>query len=334
MALIVVRNESVYQCDVCTRSIRVPTNREGLDVLTRCNITYGCQGKLHRITLAKDINDTPAFPPEVEGLQDWFQRKVLYTHDQPVQAATWLVTHDLANKPVLHVYVNRVVDGVETLVSTVPKTTTTIDLNNTQLTFEVAESGLVQCVALSSQNATNPGSTDTVAPSTAAVQITGIQGELTIATLVSTPLIGVTLGYVTSSADLDVDIEYTSVDDVASVDSPWVGTSTVLINGKKYTVRSFNLTTAPLAPAYFAAGQVPNGSAFSFLSVAGVAPTLGQCLILLGTAPYASVDRVYDQYIDVSAINAATPETFYTTGAGFAYPAVIKSTYPPILVVA
>lgn len=333
MAQIVVRDESVYQCDECTRKIRVPTNREGLDVLNRCNITYNCQGRLHKLTLAQDINNTPAFPPEVPGIQDWFQRKVLYTHNQPVQSATWLIEHDLANKPVLHVYVNRVVNGVETLVSTEPKTVTTIDLNNTQLTFEVAESGLVQCVALSSQNATNPGATDSPVASTAAVQITSDTGELTIATLVSAPLIGVTLQYITSSTNVDVAIEYTGVDNVPSVQSPWVGASTALINGKKYTIRSFNLTETPLAPAYFAAGQVPNGSAFLFSIVGGAAPAVNQCLILLGKAPYASVDRVYDQYIDVSMINSGTPETFYASGKGFATPTVIKSTYPPILVV-
>lgn len=333
MAKVVVRGESVYQCDVCTRSVRVPTIKEGLEVLSRCIITYNCQGKLHRLTQAKDINDTPAFPPEVQGIQDWFQRKVLYTHEQPVQAATWTIKHNLANKPVLHVYVNKVVDGVETLVTEQPATITTIDLNTTQLTFDVAVSGLVQCVSLASQNATNPGSTAVTAVSTDAVQITSDSGELTIATLIPTALVGVAVSYITSSTNVNVSIEYSSVDNVPSVESPWVGVSIAVINGKKYTVRSFNLTETPLAPAYFAAGLVPNGSAMFISNIGNAAVAPGDALVLLGTSPYASVDRVYDRYIDLGSVNQQTPELYYQAGKGFAQPSIIKSTYPPILVV-
>jgi hypothetical protein len=285
------------------------------------------------VTLTKDINETPAFPPEVQGVEDWFQRKVLYTHEQPVQSLTWTIKHDLQNRPKIHIYVNRIIDGVKTLVSSNPKTVTIIDLNTVQVTFDTAESGLAQCIALSSQNSTNPSSTAATAASTTAVQITSDVGELTLATLSSSPLVALALTYRTSGIAQDVTIQYSGIDNVASINSPWSGARNVVINGKKYTVRSFNLTTTPLAPAYFAAGDVPAGSAFYVSNYVGAPPAAGECLILLGSPPYATIDRVYDKYIDVAYLNSDAPELFYTTGKGYAQPSVLRSTYPPVLVV-
>lgn len=334
MPQVVVKGESVYKCSVCTRSTRVPTNKQGLDVVSRCIITHGCQGKLRRVTLARDINETPAFAPEVQGVEDWFQRKVLYTHRQPVQSLTWTIEHDLENRPKVHVYVNRIVNGTNQLVSVEPKTEKTIDLNTVQVTFDTAESGLAQCIALSSQNSTNPTSTAATVASTAAVQVTSNVGELTIATLSTAPLVALALTYRTSGIAQDVTIQYAGLGTNASINSPWSGARHAVINGKKYTIRSFNLTTTPLAPAYFAAGDVPAGSAFFVSNYNGAPPSVGECLVLLGTAPYATVDRVYDKYIDVAYISTDDPELFYTTGKGFAQPSIIRSTYPTILVVA
>lgn len=333
MPKVVVKGESVYKCSVCTRNIRVPTNKQGLDVLLRCNITYGCQGKLRRVTQAKEINEPPAFPPEVQGVEDWFQRKVLYTHEQPVQSTTWTIRHNLANRPAIHFYVNRIVNGETTLVSTDPLTETTIDLNTVQVTFSNAESGLAQCIALASQNSTNPNSAAGTVDSTTVYQVSSNVGEVTLATLSDAPLISLALTYKTSGTQLDVVIDYAGIDDVPAVGSPWAGTDAVVINGKKYTVRSFNITTTPLAPAYFAAGAVPTGSTFFVSNYNGHPPLTGECLILLGRNPYATVDKVLDRYIDVSQISSSSPETFYTTGKAYTIPSVIKQTYPLILVV-
>lgn len=333
MPKVVVRGESVYKCTVCARSIRVPTNKQGLDVLQRCNITHGCQGKLRRVTITKEINETPAFPPEVQGVQDWFQRKLFYVHDQSVQSSTWTLKHNLANKPKVHVFVNRVIDGVEQLVSIEPTSEIVIDLNTIQLTFSTVESGIAQCIALSSQNATNPLSTAPTSVSSEPYQITNNNAELTIATLSDDPLVGIAVTYLTASALVDVTIEYVGVASFPASTSPWAGVETAVINGKKYTLRSFNLMTTPLAPAFFEAGAIPDGSQFFISNFQGGTPKLGQCLILLGKSPYATVDKITDKYIDVSQISTTSPEMFYATGKGYAAQTVIKQTYPPILVV-
>lgn len=333
MSKVVVKGESVYQCNVCSRKVRVPTNKQGLDVLQRCNITHHCRGTLTRVLTTKDINETPAFPPEIQGVQDWFQRRVLYTHEQPVQAATWLVKHNLANRPKVHVYVNRIINGEETLVEASPLTETTVDINTVLLTFATAESGLAQCVTSSSQNSTNPGATTAAVASTDIVQLSSDTGEITLATLTSAPLVGFAITYKTSGTSLDVTIEYAGINTIPAVGSPWAGSSAAIINGKKYTLRSFNITTTPLAPPYFASGAVPPGSTFTFSNYNGAPPVANDCLILLGRSPYATVDKIFDQYIDVAAVNQSTPELFYTSGKAFTYPTVIRSTYPLIMVV-
>lgn len=114
MAQILIKGESVYKCSVCSRKVRVLTSRDGIDVVQRCTITYGCRGKLSKLTTAVDINTTPAFPVEVPGVRDWFQRKVLYTHHQPIKSSSWTVPHNLSNKPIVYAYTTRQTEASET----------------------------------------------------------------------------------------------------------------------------------------------------------------------------------------------------------------------------
>ena len=331
MPKVVVKGESVYKCSVCTRSTRVPTNKYGLDVVQRCIITHECQGKMQRVRIISEINNTPAVPPEVEGVQDWFQRAVLHTHTQPVQSTKWVVKHNLASQPRVHVHVNRVVDGVTVLTKVTPLSEVTIDLNTIELTFSTPESGQAQCVALASRNTVNPPAvtTDTTAST---IQISSNAGEITIATLSDSPTITVSLTYLASSTTIPVTIEYVGVDGSASIDSPWVGAATVVINGRRYTVRSFNLINTPLAPSFFATGVVASGAAFYVSAINGLAVSPAQCLMLLATSPFAAVDRITNQYIDVSGVSSTAPELYYSVGKAFASSTVVKSTYPHILV--
>lgn len=327
------RGEHAYQCDTCLRKIRVPVNALGLDLLPNCNITLGCLGKLTRLTLAREINNTPAFPPEITGVIDWFPRKALYTHTQVVQSNTWTIVHDLGNKPSIDTYVYLTVNGAQVLTEVEPLTVTTVDENTSIVTFSSSYSGVAQCISLESQNSVNPNSTAPTPVVTSTQQLSSDSGEVTIATLDLTSVISVTLTYITSSTTDNVVVDYSAVDNTVSIASPWVGVKHSIINGKKYAVRSFNLRTTPSAPSYFDLGLVPSGAAFFVSAVNGSPVTAGQALWLLGTSPYASVDRVYDKVVDVSNINRVSPETFYNNGKGYVQPSVVKSTYPRILVV-
>lgn len=330
MTQVVIRGESVYQCDVCNRRIRTPTNRHGLDVVQRCTITAGCQGKLHRVTSLKDINSTPAFPPEVVGVQDWFARNILYTHQQPIRTAVWIIQHNLQNVPVLHVFVHRTVDGETVLVEQDPAGIDIIDANTTRVTFTSAESGQAQCVSLSTKNTTNYNNTLSTNESLDVVQLSSDVGELTVATLDSSETVDITLTFLSSEV---TNITYSGIDNVPSIYSPWIGANSVIVNGKRYTVRSFNLTQTLPAPAYFSTGVVVNGTSFFVSKINDTLVGTNDVLFLLSNAPHTNVDRIHDRYIDSSFVSHTSPEVFYEDGKGYAASSVIKSTYPLILVV-
>lgn len=117
MAQITIKGETVYECDVCNRRTRVATSSEGIDVVQRCIITKECTGKLHKVTDIRDINATSSFPPEVAGVQDWFQRRVLYNHTQNIKSSTWTIQHNLQNKPVVYVYTTKQTTAATSFIS-------------------------------------------------------------------------------------------------------------------------------------------------------------------------------------------------------------------------
>lgn len=330
MSQVVIRGESVYECDVCDRRVRLPTNRQGLDVIQRCIITAGCQGKLHQVTTLKDINSTPTFPPEVEGVQDWFARNILYTHHQNIRTSTWVVRHNLQNVPILHTFVHRTIDGESVLTEHDPIEVQTIDANTTRLIFAAAESGQVQCVSLSTKNTTNYNNVNGQAQTDAILQLSSTNGELTIATLDLSPTIDVALTYVATEP---ITVSYVGIDSAPSIHSPWVGANTVIVNGRKYAVRSFNLTQTATAPSYFTAGLIADGTAFFVSSVNNNPINTNDVLFLMSNSPHSNVDRVYNKYVEAKSISTTTPETFYGEGKGYTSQQVVKSTYPLILVV-
>lgn len=326
MTRVVIRGESVYECDVCKRRIRVPTNRQGMDVMPRCNITAGCRGLLRRVTTLQDINSTPATPPEVEGVQDWYQRNVLYTHQQPIRSDSWVVEHNLQNIPIVHVFVYRDVGDGPVLVPFTEVTVETVNANTSILRFPSAESGQVQCVSLVSKNVVNY--TSETSQVTSDIPVSSASGEVTIATLDASSLLDIQL---TFSNTMKSVVNYVGVDNVPTVESAWVGTNSVIVNGRKYTVRSFNITSG--APQLFATDVIPSGTSFVISGVNTVPILPNQVLFLLSRPPHTYADRIYDEYVDAAQVSVTTPEMYYATGTVSTQTTVVRSTYPLILVV-
>lgn len=319
---ILTKGERVYKCDVCNRRIRVPINKYSFDVVQRCIITQGCLGKLHKTILPNDINTTSSIPPAVTGLQDWFQRRVFYVHTQQIKKTEWTIKHNLANKPTIQVFVNDINDN---LVEQQPTKIETIDRNTSLLIFDVEQSGMAECVTLSSENFTNP-------EVTTVTTITDFQlsnnGELTIATLNNNANINIDVIFKTSQGDIPV--QYIAVDNIPSVNSSWAGSQTIHVAGTIYNVRSFNLLTHALGNTLFANNLIANGTAFYF-PVLGA--TKNQNLILLSAPPYQIVDKITNKYIDMNRINQTLPEVYYSNREIFVAPPIIKNTYPPIRII-
>ena len=322
MTQVLERGESVHQCDVCQRYVRLPTNSQGLDVIQRCIITKNCSGSLHRILNSKRITQTPSSTPAVDGVDDWFQRNVIFTHTQVVGARKWIIAHNFGNVPVVQVFVQRV-NGtslknelVETTDCIIESTSTT-----TVVTFTTAQQGVAQCLSLSSAS---------LKPEVTILkdlELLTNAGELTIATLDNSPSINITLSYVNTEDGSSVDVTYGSVDNSPSVKSPWAGTSIILLNGKQRFVRSFNIITTFGGSVFFSNSQnITNGLQVNFPSLA--ANHANENVILFGKPPFATVDKVLTEYLDVGYASDGKilldNKNLYTGSNNK------RSTYPPI----
>lgn len=323
MVQILSRGENVYTCDVCKRNVRLSANRRGLDIMQRCIITKGCRGTLHRVTNSKEIANTPTLTPAAEGLDDWFQRKVLFNYSQTSKSKEWRVEHNLGNIPAVQVFVYRT--DPETLKEVLYETTSgvvTSTATTTTVKFDTAADGFVQCLSLSST--TIPVNAETVTP----YETITNAGELTLATADDTPSINLVVRYTNTFTGEFTDVTYDNVDNAPSVNSPWVGVSAVLLNGKKYFVRSFNIITTARGPAFFDALTSSSGLSISFPQLEG---TFNTNVLLLGKSPYTSVDRIPNKYIDIGSMQSR-PGVAILVGQDISIESdIIRDVYPRIV---
>jgi hypothetical protein len=283
---------------------------------------------MRRLKSQQDINAATTIPPEVSGLVDWTVREMLYTHTQTTNSFTWNVKHNLENNPSIFVYVYRLVNGLPALTLVLPEAIDIIDPNNTRVTFNQSESGIVQCVSLSSQNMNAHNTSGVSSTIKTDMQVTN-RGELTIATLDPIDLMSISTMFNSPASPQPIVIQYLNVSNNPGILSPWSTTKVATINGKNYYIRSFNVVANQPAPIVFQSGLVADSSTMYFPNSSGA----GQMLILLANNPQASADRIYDRYCDTTSINSSTTMFYYNNGELFASQSVIKNTYPPIIAV-
>lgn len=320
-------SENGYQCDLCKRSIRVPVNRSGLDIINHCIITEGCAGTLHMVTTVAAKNAITAIPPEVIGLNDWFSRKILFTFDQTIERAAWTIAHNLGTKPVVQVVVNRVgVDGKNQLIELAPDqyTITIVDLNNIILNFTRPESGVAQCIGSASTNLVNP---QIIEPVTVGQFTLSANGEVTLAVTDFSVPIAVTVTFLTSTTSI---VEHYAITGT-NAESPWFSTQQVFILGKKLTVVSFNLIENASDPSKFIDGSITSGDlvTMTFDNSSQATPNY----ILLTKSPYNFVDRITDQIVDVTSLAQFDSSFFYKPNSIVTSTTSLKNIYPPIVIV-
>ena len=339
-----------YKCTVCKREIEIPENKVGLEVIQRCTITEGCRGELYRIGRKQDFIRGD-FPDRVPGLTDYTPRRALFNHTQSVLARDWFITHNMGVVPSVQVLIDSAAataavdeevpcvlrNDVDSFVQveTTDFTIEVVNANELIIRFDSPQSGLAQLIARS----TAPDVVETaVAVPVETFQLTATGSILTVATLNEV---------IPEPNDITLDITYMSPDGVtiivhtynigtiAAVASPWDDFETVLIQGKRYKVRTFDAFIPEMAN-----GTLPDGSSFYFSSLdiqaAGSPPPRGinprEVFVLLGLDPYANVDKVKDEIIDVSKVTAANAElSFFLSGRElFAFDSAIDSTFPLI----
>lgn len=340
-----------YKCTACKREIEIPENRLGLEVVQRCIITEGCRGELYRIGRKQDFL-RGSLPPRVTGLTDYTARRALYNHTQSVLATDWFITHNMGVVPSIQVLVDSAAatavetdttipcalrgdSEAQTQVETTDFTIEIVNANEIILHFPSPQSGLAQLIARSTAAAV----VETSATSTAAqFQLTATNTLLTVATLneiIPEPN-NITLDITYLSPDGITSVVHTyDIGTTANVDSPWDDFETILIQGKRYKVRTFDAYIAEMGD-----GTLPNGSSFYFSSLdidasgspgpRGIAGR--EVYVLLGLDPYTNIDKVKDQVIDASKVTAANAELslFVSNRELFAFETAIDSTFPPI----
>lgn len=315
--------------------------------MDRCIITLGCRGELYRIDKKLDFV-RGEFPPRVSGLTDWSARRVLYNHEQSIPSREWRIVHNLGVAPSVQVLIDRAVlsdDTDENVPCVVRSDTETFEQfetlefeveivspNELILRFENPESGLAQLIARSTVGRVVETTPEEEA---APFQLTN-DTLLTIATLNET---------IPSASPFNLDVVYTppggtSVTKTYSVGaglpivtSPWNDFATVLIEGKRYKVR----TVDAFIPG-FVNGTVGDGSSFYFNQISGIGSPVARSIspreifILLALSPYDNVDKVRDRLVDVSRVTAANAELsfFHQDRELFVFNNIIISTFPQI----
>ena len=268
----------VYTCDTCRRTIEIPQNPSGLEVMSHCIITDGCKGNLIQQAVKMEYIQGKLPAPDPTGLTDWIPRRVYYKLEQPVSLRVWKVPHNLGTKPSVQVYLydagGVLITTPSTEVATSPGDSLQymlkyIDLFNVEITFADPQSGVVQCFARTT--ITDEKREQILTQSVTTAPMTSITGGGVLSLAI--PLSGfdptrIRIGFI-SAYDTKITgptaliFTENSGSYTTSTLSPWSNTgdlqTRVFFSGKPW-----NVITANVADDIVLSTDVPDGSPFFF----------------------------------------------------------------------
>lgn len=139
----------VYQCTTCGRDVERIENVHGFDMIDRCVATQACSGRMLR-TNRKPEHIIASKTPNVDGIDDWRQRKLFYEHTQLLVSTKWTVVHELNTHPAVQVFGFR--DGKYEELSTNTYSLVFPDANTTIINLIGGFTGVAHCIARSTSN--------------------------------------------------------------------------------------------------------------------------------------------------------------------------------------
>lgn len=308
-----------YKCDTCDREIEIPQNKRGMETFGRCSITDGCKGKLQQLEVLPTFL-LGGLSSDVEGLNNWIPRKVLYKHNQTFPRKVWKIVHSLNTEPTIqtHVYDGGIFREIT------PLEINTIDKNTSEVVFDVAYNGIAQCIARST-NVTQPVSIESLSSEDDLVQLTS-SNKLIFATTKTMPS-QLKINWVTVSESTTNVISYDVTVNANSSILSWGGITKVLIRGKFYSL--YNLDITPPV-------EVANGSSF-FITETSEAPfNKNEYVALLTNSPFSIYDKILTKYFDLSTLvdeETALSYTLLQAGDMFVLESKLETAYPPIKLV-
>ncbi len=301
-----------YICNTCRRTISLPSNKYGITTLRSCIITQNCNGTMNRVISSA----TNVIPTSVPGMQDWVQRRGLFTLNQTVPSMIWIVNHNMGLIPILEVYINQTTSLGGTILSPTLDYTTTINSPFTlTIQFNQQQTGTVQCISSSANPVVVTPVTTTASTTT---QITN-DGILTLGILSSITPTSSTLNLQNPSiANNTINYNYFPE---PNINSPWHDWNNVILFNQIYNIYTINLNQF----------TTQTGSQITIANLNSNISFNGQMIILLATSPYTNNDKNVMQYIPV------TPTTPLVVSSGElvinnqyitnVYPYLIESPY-------
>lgn len=294
-----------YRCDTCDREIDLIRAPQGLETFGRCTITDGCRGKLHQLELFA-TRLISRLPPDVDGLDNWVARKVLFKHEQTISSSEWAIEHNLGTSPSVQVHITNNAGEFEEIT---PLSVSIVDRNNVLVTFSEPRKGIAQCIAVSTDVTVDP----------IVVVDTGTIDQLTV----GSQLLVMPLG-TASVSDIDtVFLSSTTGEEIGRIAltdvTPMATTYKVLYKGKQYQYFYASIgTTGQLS-------TIPNGSPFYFENNIGGDKDV---FFLLSKLPHDDLDLVQlNQVLELSAIS--TGSSLYTEGELYMNDSLYRDIYPP-----
>lgn len=283
----------------------------------RCVITDGCHGKLHQFDFIQD-GIVGKLTPDVTGLTNYVQRKVLFTFEQTLSSDVWEIEHNLNGNPSVQTFVVVVEANEEVLTEVTPDDIVVVDANNIEIHFATAQKGIAQLISRSS-NLTQV--TEQVVAAT--VRQVTIGFELSIATLSTANIVSLRAQFFSPTTLDETALVTFEFDNTPQPASPWFGANQVFIGGKLYEVRSQNVETL------IEGSNVDVGSPFIFT---GTTPE--DVFILLSNPPHETFDRDFNNAIDISSATDPSVPGFSTGSTELlAAPVLIDRIFPPIHVI-
>lgn len=310
----------VYQCDRCKRTIQLPQNVQGLEVMGKCIITESCHGDLQFQKVLQTYK-TGQPTPIAAGLEDWVQRKVLFTFTQKLKNSVWKVDHGLGVNPSVKIFAFDVMGNLS------PKDPISIvynDENNLTITFNDQETGIAQCIARSTAPLGGNIQTTTAAPPPISISANGF---LTIATPDLTNPATMVLQFLMGTSFLPLTTANLLFSLIPSISSPWGDTDTISIDGLVYKVQTVDMQVV------LDTLSLPDFTPFYIASVTTTGPVLlTDVVILLGKTPFSLVDKDLTEFVSASSISSLQSATLSYEAKGnlFVQPSLLTQTFPPI----
>lgn len=272
----------VYECDTCRREIDIVRNERGLDTVRRCIITDGCKGSLYQT----EERSTSVFgrPVEdVEGLDNYRARNILYIHNQLLSSPQWIIEHNLNSDPSVVVYIDIVnLDGTRSYQTMDPDdyVVNFVDGNNITIEFAVGTTGIAHVISRSS-NTTPIELQDTeqqwyqvTANSILTIGVPFEIGNSEQFTSIPTSFISPS-----TSSVITTDVTFTAHKfngDVSLFNTPWQDADLVYVGGVLYKIKSTRISDV------LTSQRIEEGSPFYF--------DRNDILIFTSNEPYSSLN--------------------------------------------